>query len=170
MKNTKLIIVGAIAIGIILIIIGAVVTPVFWKNSALMTEEDIAVESDNAYDKDYTAMQKIYLELDDDNEIAVDDLQDKLAKLDKAATLELQANGGTILINDTTESITFTVFREESDSPDEAKDFVYHDLVNDTDLTIHKSSEDSYQHFNGAITTEFKNKKEAINYHLMFRQ
>ncbi len=170
MKNNKILIIGAAIVGVLVIIVGILVTPTIWKNSALMTKEDIATESNNAYDKDYTAMQNIYLELDDDHEIAVDDLQDKLAKLNKDAKLDVQPDEGIITLEETEEYIAFTVFKEEDDSPDEAKDFVYHDLIDETDLTIYKSGEETYQHFNGSVSSEFKTKKEALNYHLMFRQ
>ena len=170
MQKQKLIVYGAIAIAVIAIAVGLLITPTIWHRSELMTEEDIASEEEANFYEDYSDMLKVYSKLADE-QTPVDDLQEEVKKLNEKATVELfDDNHGEVYVNGATEEyLTFDIIREEEDSPDMADNFVYHDEINGINYTIRLSGENTYQHFNGQLTSEFNSKKDAIMDHLLYR-
>ena len=115
-------------------------------------------------------MLKVYSKLADE-QTPVDDLQEEVKKLNEKATVELfDDDHGEVYVNGATEEyLTFDIIREEEDSPDMADNFVYHDEINGINYTIRLSGENTYQHFNGQLTSEFNSKKDAIMDHLVYR-
>ena len=169
MQRQKIIIYSAVAFGIIIISIGLLITPTIWKQSALMTDEQIASAEEASFYEDYSETLKIYSKLDDE-QIPVDTLQIEVKKLNEKAVLNANRHQGRIYIEDTpNEYISFDVVVEEEDSPEMAINYVYHDIIGQDEYTIHLSGENTYQHFNGRLTSEFGSKKDAIMDHLLYR-
>ena len=170
MKKQQYIIYGAIAISVIVISIGLLITPHFWKNSALMTDEQVADAEKVSHYEEYSDVLKIYSKTDDVM-TAVDDLQENIKKINQKANLQTYQGYGFIVVgySKTTEYIRFDIVHEEEDSPDMAINFVYHEEREGTDYTIRQSGEKTYQHFNGVITSEFESKDEAILDHLLYQ-
>ena len=169
MKNKKLLTILAIVIGVLVVAVGGLLTYNLWKNGQIYTEDPAKPILKTVDTTGYTDMLKIYSALDDEI-ILVDTLQEKLAEINPRAKFYADSEGGTItLLKAKNEYISFDVFRDYDDSPDSAVNFVYHDKVGDEVFTIHKSGENTYQHYNGALTNEFDNKDDAIRDHLLHR-
>ena len=127
-------------------------------------------EQANAFESDYSNTMKFYKDING-QEILVEDIEGKAKKYDENVSVFVDdSNKGTIKLNAENEYISFTQIQEEDDSPETAIDFVYHETVNEEDSFVMQSGENTFQHFNGAITNEFDNIDEALNDHLLIHK
>ena len=158
-KNTfgKAILIGIIAIAIIGII-GAVVVVVSAKKHEGQGQGDTS--QTNEFESDYSNAMKLFKVLCG-RDILVDNLKEEARKIN----LEIEILDGidgqkNIYVKDSDDYISFTNLKEEPDSPDTAVDFKF----------IIKSGENTYQHFDGRLTTEFETVEDALNYHLSIHE
>lgn len=168
-KNTfgKAILIGIIAIAIIGII-GAVVVVVSAKKHEGQGQGDTS--QTNEFESDYSNAMKLFKVLCG-RDILVDNLKEEARKIN----LEIEILDGidgqkNIYVKDSDDYISFTNLKEEPDSPDTAVDFKYIDIVNEEESFIIKSGENTYQHFDGRLTTEFETVEDALNYHLSIHE
>lgn len=124
----------------------------------------------NVFESDYSDTMKLYKALNG-REILVEDLEAEAKKQNQSISVFVDdMQKGTIGTDAENEYITFTQVQEEEDSPETAIDFVYHETIGEEDSFVLQSGEDTYQHFNGAITNEFKTIDEALNDHLLIHK
>lgn len=124
-----------------------------------------------AYDKtaSFTKMQKLFTQLCG-KEIVVEFIAEQYFKKNGDYDVSTFANHtGQISLKGTDEYIVFDVINEEEDSPDMAVNFAYHQTINEKDTFVIQSGENTYQHYNGAITNEFDNIEDAILDHQLFQ-
>lgn len=117
---------------------------------------------------DFTSMQKLFAKLCG-KEIIVDFLEEQYFKDLGEFEIENIANRTGHINGKTDEYITYDIVNEENDSPDTAINFAYHQTIDDKDTFIIKSGENTYQHYNGAITNEFDNIEDAIMDHQLLQ-
>ena len=151
-----------VIIVVVMLIIGATVIMLAPKADQSKKGDETAQEAN------YTDMQKLFLELIG-KEVVIEFMAEDYFKNDQFATVDNEDGTGKVILPGTSEYIQYNIVNEEEDSPDTAIDFVYHETVNDRDTFIMQSGENTYQYFNGSVTEEYDNLKDAINYHLLFR-
>lgn len=117
----------------------------------------------------YTTMQKIFTKVCG-REIVISTLRDELKDISNEIDIEDYNSYGRIVLAETKEYIQFSSVNEESDSPDTAVDFVYHEPIQNVDMFILQSGEKAFQHFNGSLTNEFETLDEAIMDHQLFQK
>ena len=113
---------------------------------------------------DYTPMLIIYSKLGDES--SIDDLKDTVEETNKDAKVEIIGKSGNIKLLGSKEYIHFDIESGEEGESDAAYDFIYVYEDGEESMYIKKSGEDTYQHYNGAVTSDFSSKEEAISNHL----
>ena len=135
-----------------------------------MLIDDAQNQSDIVNHADYyTTMQKIFTKVCG-REIVISTLRDELKDISNEIDIEDYNSYGRIVLAGTKEYIQYLSVNEESDSPDTAVDFVYHEPIQNTDTFILQSGEKTFQHFNGSLTNEFETLDEAVMDHQLFQK
>ena len=111
----------------------------------------------------YTTMQKIFTKVCD-REIVISTLRDELKDISNEIGTEDYNSYDRIVLAETKEYAQFSSVNEESDSPNTAVDFVYHEPIQNVDIFILQSGEKAFQHFNGSLTNEFETLDEDGKY------
>ena len=86
----------------------------------------------------YTTMQKIFTKVCD-RKIVISTLRDELKDISNEIDIEDYNSYGRIVLAETKEYAQFSSVNEESDSPNTAVDFVYHESIQNTDTFILQS-------------------------------
>ena len=157
-----------ISVAIILVIVIACVIIVNVHTKSIENEIQEAIKS-GALEKDYTTLMKLSKELIGED-ILLEDIDNKISGKEDQLELYVGEESGYIADKTTNEKITFTIIKEEDDAPERLQDFIYHETIQGNDTFLMKSSENTFQHFNGYITNEFDNIDEAIRDHLIVRE
>lgn len=168
-------------VGIILTIIGVVgaiggvvlVSRYFFNGSSEEGQEELKDSEIMYTEEDYTPVLAIYAGLGEES--VYEDLEDGLKEVNRDAVISLEGDNGTIRVpGSDAEYIKFKIRKDEDDeedySPYLAYDFTYvHQLSDGSNAYIMQSGENTFQHYNGQLTTsEFFHKIEAISDHLSF--
>ena len=157
-----------ISIAIILVIIIACVIIVNVHTKSIENEIQEAIKS-GALEKDYTALMKLSKELIGES-VLLEEIDSKISGKEDQLELYVGEESGYIADKTSNEKITFAIIKEEDDAPERLQDFIYHETIQGNDTFLMKSSENTFQHFNGYITNEFDNIDEAIRDHLIVRE
>ena len=154
------------AIIVVMIIAAIIIVSVVPKTASDGTSSQGDTTNHSQY---YTTMQKIFAKVSG-REIVISMLKDDIKDISTEIELEDYNTHGRIVLNGTKEYIEYQSVNEESDSPDTAVDFVYHEPIKNTDTFILQSGEKNFQHFNGQVTNEFETLDEAICDHQLFQK
>lgn len=150
---------------IILITFGAglgVGAIVFNADNKVTIDEEVVSYDDSG---DYTPILKIYARLDED--MMMEELSELTEEIDYDATINIEGESGTInLPNNDSEYIYFDIEKGDEGESDIAYDIMYIYENDDLSMYIMQTGDNTYQHFNGEVTSEFATKEEAISNHL----
>ena len=117
-----------------------------------------------------TEMQELYKKLLG-KEVVIAFMQSDYFKDDDKFHIGATTNeSGAITREGSSEYITFHITNDEIDTPDTAVDFVLHDEVDGQDTYIMQSGENTYQFFNGSVTTEYDKLEYAFLDHQLLRE
>ncbi len=159
------IIVSAVAIAVIIVICIILVN----INSNNIEDEIREAINSGVLEKDYSPLMKLSKELIG-QKVFLDDAEEKFSNEEDLYDFYVTENNGYIADKSSSERITFDIIIEEADAPPTLIDFVYHETIGDNDSFVMKSSENTFQHFNGYVTNEFNNIDEALRDHLIVRE
>jgi len=116
-----------------------------------------------------TEMQELYKKLLGKEVVISFIPSDYLDNNDKYVIETTVDKTGTITNSDTTEYISFSITNDEIDTPDTAVDFVLHEKIEGVDTYVMQTGENTYQFFNGSVTTEYDKLEDAILDHQLLR-